>query len=151
MDFPNDFAAPRVQTIHLAASALPVNYPILDDRCRGRTAALLGVERKFRVNQFILTTPEQLAGRFLKALDALPSLRLIQPHIGQVHAALDHDWACPTWPHRCSPAKLQSLVRKSSQNASFVPDVVAVRPAELRPIACSRRQRQQQDKPSSSL
>src|ERR1043165_9091270 len=111
MDFPNDFAAARVQTIHLTASAVPVNFSGFDDRCRGRTAALLGVERKFRVNQFILTTPEQLAGRFLKALHALPSLRLIQPHIGQVNPALDHDWACPTWPYRCSPAKLQTFVR----------------------------------------
>src|ERR1700716_1186789 len=72
MDFPNDFAAPRVQTIHLTASALPVNFSGLDDQCRGRTAALLGVERKFRVNQFILTTPEQLAGRFLKAQGCVP-------------------------------------------------------------------------------
>src|SRR5258705_6017417 len=136
MDFPNDFAAPRVQTIHLTASALPVNFSGLDDQCRGRTAALLGVERKFRVNQFRLTTPEQLARRFLKAQDAFPSLGLIQPHIGQVNTALDHHRTRPTWPHRRAPAKLQSLVRKSSQNAGFVPDVVAVRPAPLRPVLC---------------
>src|SRR6266581_660903 len=139
MDFPNDFAVPRVQTIHLTASALPVNFSGLDDQCRSRTAALLGVEGKIRVNQFILTAPEQLAGRFLKAPDTLPSLRLIQPHIGQVNPALDHDWACPTRPHRRAPAKLQSLVRKSSQNAGFVPDVVAVRPAPLRPVRCAHR------------
>src|SRR5882724_13322651 len=138
MDFPNDFAAPRFQTIHLTASALPVNFSGLDDQCRCRTTALLGVERKFRVNQFILTTPEQLAGRFLKAQDAFPSLGLIQPHISQVNPALDHDWACPTRPDRRAPATLQSLVRKSSQNAGFVPDVVAVRPAPLRPVRCPR-------------
>src|SRR2546423_13840089 len=122
MDFPNDFAAARIQTIHLTASALPVNFSGLDDQCRSRTAALLSVEAKFRVKQFILTAPEQLAGRFLKPEDAFPSLGLIQTHVSQVNPARNHHRTGPTRPHRCAPAKLQSFVRKSSQNGGFIPD-----------------------------
>src|SRR5580765_307732 len=138
MDFPNYFAAPRVQTFHLTASALPVNLSGLDDQCRGRTTALLGVEAKLRVKQFILTAPEQLAGRFLKTEDAFPSLGLIQTHVSQVNPPRNHHRTRPTRPHRCAPAKLQPLGRKSSQNAGFVPDPIAVRAAPLRPIRCPR-------------
>src|SRR5205814_5079857 len=103
MDFPNYFAASRVQTFHLTASALPVNLSGLDDQCRGRTTALLGVEAKFRVNQFILTAPEQLAGRFLKAEEAFPSLELIQTHVSQVKQASNHHRTGANRPHLCSP------------------------------------------------
>jgi len=60
------------------------------DWCRGRTATVLRDKRPFRINQFGLMTPEQLAGRFLEALDALPGLGLFQPHIGQVNSASDN-------------------------------------------------------------
>src|SRR6185369_16760531 len=100
MDFPNYFAAARVQTFRLTASAVPVNLSGLDDQCRGRTTALLGVEAKFRVNQFILTAPEQLAGRFLKAQDAFPGLGLIQTHVSQVNPARNHHRTGPTRPYR---------------------------------------------------
>ena len=54
----------------------------------------------------------------------------------------------PALVRRITQAKLQSLRRESLQNASFVPDTIAVRPALLRPILCRRCQGQRQEKRS---
>src|SRR3954469_14202416 len=59
-------------------------------------------------------------------------------------AAVTRTWECRL------PA---DVIRRSPMERRFglLSDTIPERPAELRPIACARRQRQQQDKPSSSL
>ncbi len=119
----------------------------LDDGCRTRSGRVIWIEG-IGVVHFIGESPERLPGFLVKTVNTLPRLGLLRFGVGDIDAAPGHDGTGVSRPHRRAPANLQSLSREGLQNAGFVPDTIAVRPAELRPILCPHCQRQPQGKRS---
>ena len=120
--------------------------PAVPDARGGPGAARVRIESPVRVVHGILVAPEQFAGRFRKTEHALSGRGARYLGVGDVNPALGHDGAGPASSHRRAPGYLQGVRREGLRDAGFVPDAIAVRPAELRPIFrlhCDRQQQRQ--------
>ena len=150
MPFSDQLTLARIETQQMACRSQSEHATVLGDGCWTRPGRVLWIERRVQID-FIGESPERLSGFLIKTVNAFPRLGLLGYGVGDKDAATSDDGTGVARSNRRAPPNLQSLSRECLQKAGFVPDTVAVRSAELRPIRCPHRQAQHQGEGSRSL